>query len=102
VVQVIEEAFQAVMAREPERLKKLQAQPEADPQFQARQAKLRAEAEHHKRLEDQRWALTQRYLPQACKQGMMDQAMDSRRVGRERIRHPSGRALLCITPMWPS
>jgi hypothetical protein len=48
VAQVIEGAFQAVMAREPERLKQVQAQ---------RQAKLRAEAEHHKRMEDKRCAL---------------------------------------------
>jgi len=65
VVQVIEEAFQAVMAREPERLKKLQAQPQADPQFLARQAKLRAEAEHHKHMEDERWACSKGPCPDA-------------------------------------
>ncbi len=47
-VQVIEEAFQAVMAREPERLRELQAK--------ERQAKKKAELEQHKKRELKRWA----------------------------------------------
>jgi len=50
-VQVIEGAFQAVMAREPQRLQEVAAREQ-----QERQAQLRADAEEHKRAEDKRCA----------------------------------------------
>ena len=46
-MQEIEEAFQVVMAREPERLRELQAK--------ERQAKKKADLEEHKRRELKRW-----------------------------------------------
>ena len=51
--QVIEDAFKSVMAKEPERQKRLKAEQE-EAERQQRQAELRRQAEQHKRAEEKR------------------------------------------------
>ena len=53
VLQVIEDAFKSVMAKEPERQARLKAEQE-EAERQHRQAELRRQAEQHKRAEEKR------------------------------------------------